>query len=108
MTGGKLTFGIYPLGVAGTPTGLATGPPDDYERIGAALRDLGGAAGALPARTYAVYAGPGSAGRVLDAIGRYRDHGIVAHLLVTRYGPDLQSLQITNEPNRCIAVSPGP
>jgi hypothetical protein len=120
MTGGRLTFGIYPLGVAGTPTGLATGPPDDYERIGAALRDLGGPSGALPARTYAIYAGPASAGTVLDAIGRYRDHGILAHLVVgclqepgidlpswqaflaevvTRYGPDLRSLQITNEPN---------
>jgi hypothetical protein len=34
-------FGIYPLSVAGTPTGLAEGPPDDYNRIHAALEDLG-------------------------------------------------------------------
>ena len=39
MTGRDLEFGIYPLGVAGTPTGLATGPPDDDEQIGAALRE---------------------------------------------------------------------
>ena len=60
MTGRDLAFGIYPLGVAGTPTGLATGPPDDDEQIGAALRELGGSSGTLPARTYAVYAGPRS------------------------------------------------
>ena len=36
-----LLFGIYPLGVAGTPTGLAVGPPDDYDQIRAALNDLG-------------------------------------------------------------------
>ena len=120
MTGRDLEFGIYPLGVAGTPTGLATGPPDDDEQIGAALRELGGSSGTLPARTYAVYAGPRSAGNVLDAIGRYRDRGILAHLVVgcmeesgfdlsawqafltevvSRYGADLRSLQVTNEPN---------
>lgn len=28
-----LTFGIYPLSVAGTPFGLAVGPEDNYEKI---------------------------------------------------------------------------
>lgn len=37
-----LTFGIYPLSVAGTPFGLAAGPKDDYEKIRYALRDLRG------------------------------------------------------------------
>jgi hypothetical protein len=36
-----LQFGIYPLSVAGTPTGLAVGPPDDCNRIQTALEDLG-------------------------------------------------------------------
>ena len=31
-TGGGLEFGVYPLGVAGTPEGLAVGPPDNHEQ----------------------------------------------------------------------------
>jgi hypothetical protein len=35
-------FGIYPLSVAGIPTGLATGPPDDYANVTLALTGIGG------------------------------------------------------------------
>ena len=109
MTGRDLEFGIYPLGVAGTPTGLATGPPDDDEQIGVALRQLGGSSGTLPARTYAVYAGPRSAGNVLDAIGRYRDRGILAHLVVgcmEESGFDLLGLAGIPGPRSWAATAP--
>ncbi|MGZ7445335.1 hypothetical protein ACLD72_027790 [Paenibacillus sp. TH7-28] len=52
MTSTHLTFGIYPLSPAGTPTGLAVGPEDDYGKIGGALRELRGASNTLSPRTY--------------------------------------------------------
>ncbi|MGG2029096.1 hypothetical protein AB1282_25665 [Gottfriedia sp. S16(2024)] len=42
MNSTGLTFGIYPLSVAGTPIGLATGPEDNYEKISSALKELKG------------------------------------------------------------------
>src|SRR5262252_325735 len=113
--GRKLEFAIYPLGVAGTPHGLATGPADDFDRIRAALRDLGG----LAARTYLVDMEPGGEDAVLALADRYREHGLLGHAtlgclrdnfdagrwtelvraVVARHGDRLQSLQITNEPN---------
>ncbi|WP_237712662.1 hypothetical protein [Paenibacillus elgii] len=42
MTSAGLTFGMYPLGVAGTSTGLAIGPEDDYGKITEALHQLRG------------------------------------------------------------------
>jgi hypothetical protein len=53
-----LMFGIYPLSVAGTPTGLAKGPQDDYGKIQSALLDLGGGIKTLPSRNYVIYMGP--------------------------------------------------
>ncbi len=106
---------VYPLGVAGTPHGLATGPPDDYTKIRAALHDLGD----LPARVYLVDMDPGGEDAVLRLAQRYRTEGILDHVvvgcmretydsdgwtelirtLVGRHGDTMQSLQITNEPN---------
>ena len=111
----RLEFAIYPLGVAGTPHGLATGPPDDFEQIRRALQDLGG----LAARTYLVDMEPGGEDAVLALADRYRDQGLLGHAtlgclrddfdlarwtelvrtLVGRHGDQLRSLQITNEPN---------
>jgi hypothetical protein len=117
MTPAPLEFGIYPLGVAGTPTGLATGPPDDYRRVRSALNGLGGQ---VAARTYLVDTGPGAEDAVLALGDRYQDAGLLGHVtlgclrdtgfevdrwvtlvrtVIRRYGDCLESVQITNEPN---------
>jgi hypothetical protein len=35
-----LVFGVFPLGMAGGPGGVAKGAPDDFEAIGRALGEL--------------------------------------------------------------------
>jgi hypothetical protein len=113
----RLEFGIYPLGVAGTPHGLAVGPPDHYERVRAALAGLGPQ---VAPRTYLVDMDPGGEDAVLALADRYRAAGLIGHVtigclrdhsfdvgrwtelvrvVVARHGDRLQSLQITNEPN---------
>ncbi|MBV9871956.1 MAG: hypothetical protein JO214_15175 [Frankiaceae bacterium] len=115
--GPHLAFGVYPLGVAGTPEGLATGPPDAYEKVRAALNDL---SGRVAPRTYLVDMEPGGEEAVLELADRYRDLGLLGHVvlgcmrdegfdldrwsdlvrtIVARHGRRLSSLQITNEPN---------
>jgi hypothetical protein len=37
-----LVFGVFPLGLAGGPDGVAAGPPDDFEAIGRAFEELQG------------------------------------------------------------------
>ncbi|OQM46844.1 hypothetical protein B6A27_03415 [Anoxybacillus sp. UARK-01] len=71
MTSFGLIFGIYPFSVAGTPTGLATGPEDDYEKIGVALKELQSKATTLLPRTYIVYSGPELLNKVLSYVKRY-------------------------------------
>jgi hypothetical protein len=117
-TGGPaLAFGIYPLSAAGTPEGLAVGPPDDHDRVRAVLDDL--TARVVP-RTYLVDMTPGGEESVLRLADRYRDAGLLGHVvlgclrdtgfdidrwtdlvreIVVRHGGHLRSLQITNEPN---------
>lgn len=110
-------FGIYPLGVAGTPAGLAAGPPDDYPQIHSALDDLGGQ---VVARTYLVDMEPGGEDAVLALGDHYRRAGLLGHVtlgclrdtgfevgrwtslvrtVIRRYGDCLRSVQIANEPN---------
>jgi len=117
------SFGIYPLSVAGTPFGLATGPADDVDRIRAALADLGeGTAGPVP-RVYLIHT-PEWEDRIVATADRYRDAGLlgdlvigcgdwtqqsdgfvperwrdVIRMIIDRYHADLRSVQITNEPN---------
>jgi hypothetical protein len=111
-----LAFGIYPLSVAGTPEGLAVGPPDAHERVRAALDDLG----PVVPRVYLVDMEPGGEDAVLALADRYRDLDLLGHVvvgcmrdaafdvdrwsdllrtLVARHGRRMRSLQITNEPN---------
>ena len=120
MNSTGLTFGIYPLGVAGTPVGLAVGPKDDYEKIAIAINDLKGHANKLLPRTYAVYMGPESEEKIFTAIDRYYHSGLLGDLtigclqdpelpldywlqfvrkVIQQYGKYLDSIQITNEPN---------
>jgi len=115
-----LIFGIYPLGVAGTPTGLAVGPKDDYEHIQAALQELRENGKRVHPRNYVIYYGPDSEDRMLAAAERYAQAGLIADLtvgclqepdidlegwlgfirkLIRNHASQLTSLQITNEPN---------
>lgn len=116
----RLTFGVYPLSAAGTPTGLATGPEDDYGRIREAIQDLRSDGNQVVARNYLVYAGAPSEegnfargdllleqGLLQDlVIGSMQETGFdmdrwleFVRKVMVRYGPHLTSLQITNEPN---------
>ncbi|MFY4776535.1 hypothetical protein [Metabacillus sp. RGM 3146] len=120
MNSNGLTFGIYPLGVAGTPVGLAVGPNDDYEKIQLALRDLKGSAKQLLPRNYIVYTGRESERKWLSIIESYDKAGLLGDLVVGcmqepdlplddwldfvkkiigQFGEKIDSLQITNEPN---------
>ncbi|HVW99920.1 MAG TPA: hypothetical protein VHA52_05740, partial [Candidatus Babeliaceae bacterium] len=124
MTSTGLTFGIYPLSAAGTPFGLAVGPEDDYEKIRQALEGLKGEGKALLPRTYLIYTKEWEE-KMLSNADRYLHAGLLRELtigcgdwtdqkaqrleinhwldfirkVITRYGPHLSSLQITNEPN---------
>lgn len=120
-----LRFGIFPLGTAGTPTGLATGAPDDPARIAAALDGL--RAGGRPwlVRMYIVWSGTASTEHCLAELTRlaatpseydialcYRDPAgdvgaWTAFLteVVTRWGSRFAALQVTGEAN--LAGNPG-
>lgn len=119
-----LTFGIYPLSVAGTPVGLAAGPQDNYEKIQLALRDLRGESKKLSPRNYLIYTQEWEV-KMLSLADRYLDADLIGDLtigcgnwthhqepsieldhwlgfirkVISRYGSHLASLQITNEPN---------
>jgi len=114
-----LVFGVFPLGMAGGPDGLAVGPPDDFEAIGRALGELQGDGDALLPRMYVVWSGPESTAEVsaqvaqlagigvpLDLVLCYRDPGgdvaawaSFVSQVVTRHGRELAALQVTGEPN---------
>lgn len=55
-----LVFGVFPLGMAGGPGGLAVGPPDDFDAIGRAVQELQGDGRSLLPRMYVVWSGPAS------------------------------------------------
>lgn len=120
MNSTGLTFGIYPLSVAGTPIGLATGPDDNYKKISSALKELKGNANQLLPRMYAVYMGPETEEKVFSALNRYKNAGLLGDLtigclmdpslsldywlnfvrkVIKEYGIFIDSIQITNEPN---------
>jgi hypothetical protein len=112
-----LTFGLFPLGIAGSPDGLATGPPDDFEQIGAAVRELQGDGPALLARMYAVY--EGSVEKTLEQVAELAASGIAWDLslgfhdpggdvagwcelveqVVLRHGRELAAIGVTGEAN---------
>lgn len=124
MTG--LLFGVYPGGVCGDDTGeLIAGPPDDPERIGAALDALQGRpdrpflvrayaafddstrlGGPHPTATPADAARYAVRGRRLDLVAQYRSArgdvaGYCTYLreLVAQYGASTHSLQVAEEPD---------
>lgn len=124
MISSGLTFGIYPLSVAGTPFGLAVGPDDDYKKIQLALQNLRGDSKKLFPRTYLVYTKEWES-KMFSNADRYLEADLLGDLtigcgdwtqnqeldieldnwlgfirkVINKYGPHLASLQITNEPN---------
>jgi hypothetical protein len=113
-------FGIYPGGATGDDTGgLATGAPDDPDRIADLLDELQGSAGPFLVRAYTAFKDTGATpttpadaarhavrGRRLDLVAQYQSaSGDVAgychfvRSLVERYGPVTATLQVAEEPN---------
>ena len=114
-----LKFGVFPLGIAGGPEGVAAGPPDDFDAIGRAVLELQGEGRLLLPRMYVVWTGAASTpavdaqiatlttgGLPWDLVLCYRDPGgdvaawarFVAGV-VTRHGRELSAVQVTGEPN---------
>ena len=124
MISSGLTFGIYPLSVAGTPFGLAIGSADDYNKIQLALRELRGDSKRLIPRNYLMYTKEWET-KMLANADRYLESNLLGDLtigcgdwthnqepdieidnwlrfirkVINKYGSHLDSLQITNEPN---------
>lgn len=114
-----LAIGVFPFGLAAGPGGLATGPPDDFAEIRAALRELQGSGPPLITRAYLAWTGPDSTAATLrqvadfqatglmwDLVLAYRDRGgdieswcrFVAEV-VRRFGDGLAAVQVTGEAN---------
>ncbi len=119
-----MIFGIYSGGVAGTDSGLASGPPENPAAVSQALDALQGAQENFAVRAYVAFTGDPAGvevgvtsppevlesyavnGRKLDLVMCCRDErGDTAAWVefvrnaVRRYGPTLGSLQIGEEPN---------
>jgi hypothetical protein len=112
-----LTFGVYPLGLAGGPGGVVAGRPDDIGRIGEALGALAGGGPPLLVRLYVTFDGSletalgqvaqfAQIGRLVDLSLNYHDpDGNVGRWcsfveqVVRRHGSDVGSIGVTNEAN---------
>ena len=115
----SLSFGVFPLGLAGSPDGLASGPPDDWDAIARAMTELQGGGPPVMPRMYVNWAGPASTPAALaqaeayaahalpwDLVLCYRDPGgdtqawaSFAARVVTEYGSRLAAVQVTAEAN---------
>jgi hypothetical protein len=115
----SLTFGLFPLGLAGGPGGVASGPPDDFDQIGRAVEYLEGDGPPLLARMYVNWCGASSTAGALaqvqqltaapvpwDLVLCYRDPGGdvaswagFAAEVVRGFGQQLAAIQVTGEAN---------
>jgi hypothetical protein len=111
----SLTFGVFPLGLAGSPDGVASGAPDDFDQIASAVQYLQGDGPPLLPRMYVIWTGAASTGSVLaqvqelaeipwDLVLCYRDpDGDVASWagfaaeVVRGFGHQLAAVQVTGE-----------
>jgi hypothetical protein len=113
----RLRFGLFPLGAAGTPEGVATGPADDLEQITAALERLAGRGRGWLVRMYVGWTGAQSMRACLDHMACwaaqpwdldmvlcYRDRTAnvdgwltLVSEAVSRWGDRFSTLQITSE-----------
>jgi hypothetical protein len=115
----SMRFGVFPLGVAGSPDGVASGPPDDFGQIERAFVRLQGDGPPLLVRMYVAWTGAGSTANVLsqvkelvatplnwDLVLAYRDadgdvdgwEAFVARV-VSDYGRQIAAIQVTGEAN---------
>ncbi|HEY5353778.1 MAG TPA: hypothetical protein VIK57_15110 [Streptosporangiaceae bacterium] len=114
-----LTFGLFPLGLAGSPDGVAAGPPDDVDQIVRAVQYLQGDGPPLLARMYVSWTGGASTASTLaqvqelaaaqipwDLVLCYRDPaGDVAGWaefaadVARGHGHQLAAIQVTGEAN---------
>lgn len=114
-----LTFGVFPFGLAGGPSGVAAGPADDFGQVRPLLRTLQGDGPDLLVRAYVGWSGAGSTDAALgriDALVRtglrwdlvlaYRDRqaGLNAwtdfvRQVVAGFGAELAAIQVTSEAN---------
>ncbi|TDQ01370.1 hypothetical protein [Labedaea rhizosphaerae] len=109
-----MRFGVYPLGVVGGPDGVVSGPPDDMNRVIAALTELRGDKAPVVPRMYVPWTGDDSAARLVaqvagvpwDLVLCYRhETGDAAGFaefvadVVRAHGDTLDSVQVTGEPN---------
>jgi hypothetical protein len=74
-----LIFGVFPLGMAGGPDGLAVGAPDDFEAIGRALGELQGDGSPLLPRMYVVWSGPESTATVSAQVAQLAGIPVAQH-----------------------------
>ena len=68
-----LRFGLFPLGLAGGPGGVASRPADAFERIAQAVQRLQGARPPLLIRMYVVWSGAGSTEAALAQVSQLAD-----------------------------------
>jgi hypothetical protein len=115
----SLTFGLFPLGLAGSPDGVAAGPPDDVDQIVRAVQYLQGDGPPLLARMYVSWTGAASTASALAQVQELADAGIPWDLVlcyrdpagdvagwagfaadvVRGYGHQLAAIQVTGEAN---------
>lgn len=120
-----LVFGVFPLGLAAGPDGLAVGPPDDFGAIGRALGELQGDGKPLLPRMYVLWSGSGSTAAAQEQVAQlagigvpldlalcYRDPGgdvaawaSFVSQVVARHGRELAAVQVTGEPNLTFAAA---
>jgi hypothetical protein len=114
-----LSFGVFPLGLAGSPDGLASGPPDDWQAIAQAVTELQGDGPPILPRMYVNWDGPASTRAALAQVGAYAEHALpwdlvlcyrdrdgnteawasFAARVVAEYGNRLAAVQVTGEAN---------
>jgi len=115
-----LRFGLFPLGLAGGPDGVASGPPDDFSEIAEAVMHLQGDGPPLLVRMYAPWTGSSSTAGALAQVGQLVDSAPISWDLVLvyrdragnvpawmrfvagaveEYGGRLAAIQVTGEAN---------
>ncbi|HWH10765.1 MAG TPA: hypothetical protein VG165_06525 [Solirubrobacteraceae bacterium] len=114
-----LVFGAFPLGLAGTPDGLASGAPDDFGKIFEAVTLLQGDGPPLLPRMYVSFDGPAELERAFAGVQRIASPDLAWDLalsyrdpagdvdgwadfvgeVIARHGHQLAAVQVTGEAN---------
>jgi hypothetical protein len=85
---GSLSFGVFPLGLAGSPGGVAAGPPDDFQQIGRALARLQGDGPPLLVRMYVNWPGRAGTAAVLAQVAALAAEPVTWDLVLCYRDPD--------------------